>query len=138
RAVRRRLWTAAGPPGPRHLAALARRSRQVLFIAGVMGAAIGLVVAGFEVTADRLLRTVVALPLAWQAAAPVIGLVLAAGCLRLGGRGTTPATADDYIRAFHQDGHPLDLRTLPARLLGAVATLGSGVPLGYEGPAAYS
>src|SRR5205085_4506824 len=49
RAVRRRLWTAAGPPGPRHLAALARRSRQVLFIAGVVGAAIGLVVAGFEV-----------------------------------------------------------------------------------------
>ncbi len=136
-AVRRRLLAADRRPDTRSLMAFARRSRQVLFIAGVLGAVIGLIVAGFEITAHAGLHAVVELPLAVQAAAPLAGLVVAAACLRLGGRGTTSSTADDYIRAFHDDAGALAPRAVPARALAAVATLGSGVPLGYEGPATY-
>jgi CIC family chloride channel protein len=124
--------------GRERLIALSRRSRQVLLLAGVTGIATGLFVAAFEwVTADVLLHNVLRLPLAARAAAPGVGLLLAVGLLRLGGRATTPATADEYIRAFHEPHGRLDLRLVPARLLAAVATLGFGGPLGYEGPGLY-
>lgn len=121
------------------LVELSRRTRQVLVLAGLTGAVTGLVVAGFErLTADVLLDWVVGLPIAAQAAAPAVGLALAALCLRLGGRRTSPATSDEYIRSYHDTGGRLDLRLVPARLLAAVATLGAGCPLGYEGPALYA
>ncbi len=123
---------------PRRLSALARRSQQVLLIAAATGAVTGLAVAAFErVTSGAVLATVLALPLAVQAAVPAVGLVLAWACLRLIGGGASPATSDEYIRAFHGPGTRLPLRPAPGRLLAAVATLGSGVPLGYEGPSLY-
>ena len=104
---------------------LTHRTRQVLLLAGVTGAVTGLVVAGFErLTADVLLEAVLDLPLAVRVAAPGIGLVLAALCLRLAGRGTSPATADEYIRSFHEPSRRLDLRPVPARMLASIATLG--------------
>lgn len=121
------------------LAAVGRRSQQVLLLAGATGAAVGLVVAGFErLTAEVLLENVLAQPVWLQAAAPGIGLLLAAGCLRAGGRHLSPSTSDEYIRAFHDTGGTMDLRSVPYRLAAAVATLGSGAPLGYEGPALYT
>ena len=120
------------------LAAMAQRSRQILLVAGVTGAVTGLAVACFErLTADALLARVLHLPVAAQAVAPCAGLLLAALCLRVVGRGATPSTADEYIRAFHDQGTRLPLRPAPGRLLAAVASLGSGVPLGYEGPSLY-
>lgn len=120
------------------LVELSRRTRQVLLLAGLTGAATGLVVAGFErLTGTVLLQAVVGLPVAAQAAVPALGLALAVVCLRLGGRRTSPATSDAYIRAFHATGR-LDLRAVPGRLLAAIVTLGSGCPLGYEGPSLYA
>lgn len=107
-------------------------------IAGLTGAAVGVFVAGFEELTVALLDAVRAAPLALQVAMPGIGLAVAAACLRLAGRGATPSTTDEYIRSFHDRTGRLDLRAVPARLLAAVATLGSGAPLGYEGPSIYA
>jgi CIC family chloride channel protein len=121
------------------LAALSHRSRQVLVLAGLTGVVTGLTVAAFDwVTADVLFERVRELPPVASAVVPAVGLVVAVGCLRLGGRGTGPATADEYIRAFHDHSGSLSLRRAPRKLLAAVATLGSGGPLGYEGPSIYA
>jgi len=124
---------------PRRFFALARRSQQVLLVAGATGAVTGLAVAAFErLTSDVLLAGTLDLPVAAQAAAPAIGLIVAVWCLRVVGRGATPETSDAYIQAFHDQGRRLPLGPVPARLLAAIATLGSGGPLGYEGPSLYA
>lgn len=121
------------------LAAAGRRSQQVLLLAGATGILVGLTVAAFEwVTAEVLLGAVLDQPLWFQAAAPALGLLVAAGCLRAAGRDVSPATSDEYIRAFHGSGAGMRSRLIPFRLAAAVATLGSGGPLGYEGPALYT
>jgi CIC family chloride channel protein len=120
------------------IASWSRRSQQVLLIAGATGAVIGVAVAGFEIlVAEVLLEAVFELPLAARAALPGLGLLVAVGCLRLAGPRTTSATTDEYIRSFHDRTGRLDLRAVPARLAASVATLGSGGPLGYEGPSMY-
>lgn len=121
------------------LVAVGRRSQQVLLLAGATGALVGLMVAAFErLTVEVLLETVLDQPLWVQASAPGVGLLVAAACLRAGGRHASPATSDEYIRAFHDVGGGLDLRLIPFRLAAAIATLGSGGPLGLEGPALYT
>jgi CIC family chloride channel protein len=121
------------------LAALRRRSQQVLVLAGVTGIVTGLLVAGFEwLIAEVVLAAVLDAPVAVRAAAPAAGLVLAAAALRWLGGGAGPATSDEYIRNFHTPSRRLDLRPVPARLAAAVATLGSGGAPGYEGPALYT
>jgi CIC family chloride channel protein len=115
------------------LFSLSHRSRQVLLLAGITGAVTGLVVGAFDwLTAEVLLDHVVELPVAAQVVVPTIGLLLAVGFLHLGK--TTASTADEYIQDFHTAGDRLDLRTIPWKLLASIATLGSGGPLGYEGP----
>ena len=121
------------------LVAVGRRSQQVLLLAGATGVLVGLVVAGFErLTAELLLEAVLDQPLWIQAGAPAVGLLIAAACLRTGGRHLSPATSDEYIRAFHDPAGGMELRAVPYRLAAAIATLGSGGPLGYEGPALYT
>ncbi len=126
--------------GRAHLVDLGRRSREVLGVAGLLGMIVGLVVAVFErVTADVAFAWVLDLPLPVQAGAPAAGLALTAVILRLGGPSASSSTSDDYIRAFHDSRTGrLRLRDLPVKLAAAMATLGSGVPLGYEGPAIYA
>src|SRR5204863_3380273 len=51
--------------------------------------------------------------------------------------GATPATADEYIRNFHEAGTRLDPRPVPGRMVASVATLGLGGAMGYEGPSIY-
>lgn len=122
-----------------HLVAGVRRSQQVLLLAGATGVLVGLVVGAFEhVTEQIFLGAVLDGPTWVLAVAPAAGLLVAAACLRAAGRHTTPATSDEYIRAFHDRSGRLDLRLVPYRLAAAVATLGSGAPLGYEGPALYT
>lgn len=138
-----RLWAGRRPRWAAldrgRIVALSRRSQEVLLLAGMTGVVVGLLVAGFDRVTEALLAQVVGLPVAFRAAVPAVGLLLAAGCLRLAGRGTTPGTSDEYIRAFHGSrGDGLRLRAVPLRLLAAVATLGSGGPLGYEGPSLYA
>jgi len=115
-----------------------RPQKRLLVLAALTGALTGVSVAGFEwLTREGLLTRVIEAPLAVQALAPTVGLALAAVALRTVGRGATPATSDEYIRNFHQRGRPLDLHPLPGRLLGGMATLGSGGALGFEGPSLY-
>jgi CIC family chloride channel protein len=107
-------------------------------LAAVTGVLTGLGVALFEwVTREQVFARVADAPLAVRAVAPGVGLAITAAALIFLGRRATPATADEYIRNFHQRGRPLDRRRAPARLLGGVATLGSGGALGFEGPSLY-
>lgn len=120
------------------LMALVRRSRHVVLFAAVTGVIVGAVVAVFEwLTAEDLLGAVRRQPLWAQALAPLAGLVLAAAALRWLARGASPATADEYVRNFHDRHRRMPERPVPGRLLAAVATLGLGGSLGFEGPSIY-
>ena len=120
------------------LAALGRRSGQVLVLAGLTGGLTGLVVAGFEwVTREQLFNHLQRQPLVVQILAPLLGLLLATAALQTIGRRASPSTADEYIHNFHEHGRRLNLRPLPARVLASVATLGFGGAMGYEGPSIY-
>ena len=122
------------------LRAFASRSRQVVFWAAVTGAATGLFVAGFErlVVTDTFGRILGLSP--WIIAVlPGLGLLVALAARRfVGGRGVSPATADEYLHAFHEPDHTLGWRAFVARTLAGLATLGSGGPMGLEGPSMYA
>ena len=100
-----------------------------------VGILVGLAVAALQwIALDVVLHELLEAPLWFQAVAPGIGLAVTYLVLR--GR-TTPATSDDYVRAYHS-GADLAPRQLVPKLLGAVATLGSGGALGAEGPSVYA
>lgn len=134
RSTRRSAWPAMDRD---RIVAFSKRSQQVLLLAGATGAVTGLAVAGFDKLTVRLLHGVLALPVAAQALMPAVGLFFAAIFLRYGGAGASPATSDVYIRAFHDRGRRMEQRPVLARVAAAIATLGSGAPLGYEGPSLY-
>lgn len=103
------------------------------------GALVGLLVAGFEqLTVEVLLELLLEGPLWWQASAPAVGLVGAVVILRYLGRGATPSTSDEYVRAFHERHPRLPISQLPAKLLAGVATIGLGGSMGLEGPSVYA
>jgi len=133
RAARRTIQRGLG-----RLLDLGRRSRQVLVLSALTGALTGLGVAGFDwVTRDELFDHLRRQPRAIQIGAPMVGLVLAAALLRWLARTSSPSTADEYIRNFHEPGKRMDLRPVAGRLLASVATLGLGGAMGYEGPSIY-
>jgi CIC family chloride channel protein len=72
-----------------------------------------------------------------QAIGPLVGLLLATLLLRWVAGRATPATADEYIRNFHDRHTRLDERPVIGRISASVATLGFGGALGYEGPSIY-
>jgi CIC family chloride channel protein len=124
--------------GRDRLAALGRRSGRVFVLASLTGGLTGLAVAGFEwVTREQLFDHLQRQPLYLQVLAPLVGLLLAAALLRYLARGASPATADEYVHNFHEQGRRLDLRPLPGRVLASIATLGFGGAMGYEGPSIY-
>ncbi len=124
-----RLWALVTPAG---------RSPRLLLLAAVTGVLTGAAVALFdEVTGAVLLPRVQHASVVVQAAGPLCGLLLSAAILRWVGGGASASTADEYIRNFHARDQRLALRAAPAKVLAAVATLGFGTPLGYEGPSIY-
>ena len=111
----------------------------VMVLSIATGALVGLLVAGFEqLTVEVLLERLLEGPLWWQAAAPAVGLFAAVAILRYLGRGATPSTSDEYVRAFHERHPRLPLSQLPAKLLAGVATIGLGGSMGLEGPSVYA
>ncbi len=116
-----------------------RGNTPVLALSVATGVVVALLIAGFEfLTEDVLLHRLHGRPL-WQvAAAPAVGLMLAALILRYPGRRATPTTSDEFIRAFHERSPRLPLRDLPCKLLAGVATIGLGGSLGLEGPSIYT
>jgi CIC family chloride channel protein len=119
------------------LRTLARRSHEVLLLAGIVGLATGLGVALFDSAVTWGLDTLESAPLWFVAIAPAIGLGAAALVLRVLGGNASPSTADEYLRAFHAPSHRLTARHLVARMVAGVATLGTGAPMGLEGPSLY-
>lgn len=132
--IRRRL-----APGRREeLRRLARRSAPHFAVAAVVGAAVGLVVAVFErAVVEHILEATFDLPSWALAISPLVGLLVAAVLLRTVGGGVSPATSDVYLQAFHDPSAAETGRTVLARTAASVATLGSGVPMGLEGPSLY-
>jgi chloride channel protein, CIC family len=119
------------------VAAFTIRSRQVLVFAALAGAITGLGVALFEtIVVEVIFDHLLDLPLWALAVMPTIGLVVAALSLRYLGP-ATPGTTDAYLQAFHDPAEGLALRTLPARMLAAIGTLGFGGAMGLEGPSLY-
>ncbi len=106
-------------------------------VASVVGVLTGLVVIAIEHLVEDLLHEV-------EKGDPwVIALVLVAGAVVaallvqfLGGRSCS--TTETYVDKFHDPEPPLEPRYAPGRLGASVASLGSGAPLGLEGPAIYS
>ena len=118
---------------------VAVRSRDVVLTSAITGVATGLVVAGFDkLTAGGLFEALTSLPIWVQVVAPTVGLALAFVALRWIGDRASSATADEYLRAFHDPTHELGLRPAAGRMVAAVATLGLGGALGYEGPSVYA
>jgi CIC family chloride channel protein len=120
--------------GPREFL---HRSREVLLYAAIVGVATGLGVALFDEMVTRSLEHLGDLPLWVIAVAPLAGLTVAAIALHVIGRDASPSTADEYLLAFHDPQHRLGLRALAARMIAGIATLGSGAPMGLEGPSIY-
>jgi len=116
--------------------AVHRRTR-VLLLAAIVGVLTGLGVAGFEEVVVRGLDALADLPLWVIALAPTLGLTVATLVLWRIGRGASPATADEYLLAFHDPRHRLGARALAARTVAGIATLASGAPMGLEGPSIY-
>jgi CIC family chloride channel protein len=117
---------------------LVRRSREVVLLAAITGSITGLVVRFFEyVVVEVLFHVVIEGPLWFGAIAPGIGLALSAILLRTLGNGASSATADEYLRAFHDPEYPLRPRAFMGRMAAAVTTLGFGGPMGLEGPSIY-
>ncbi len=120
-----------------HSRDLAHQSREVVLLAAVVGLITGLGVALFDTAVTRSLEQLDRLPLWAVALAPLVGLSIAAIALRWVGPSSTPETADEYLHAFHDPDHALFLRPLAARMIAGIATLGSGAPMGLEGPSMY-
>jgi CIC family chloride channel protein len=120
------------PRRPRH------RERHAIMLAVLTGAATGLVVAGFDrLVRGQLFDRLLDAPLWIQAVGPALGLAVAAALLRWPARGASPATADEYIKSFHDPERGMDLQPVPARVAASAATLGSGAAMGFEGPSIY-
>ncbi len=104
-----------------------------------MGVVVGLLVVAFEEVVELMLDFLFDRPLWQQALAPSLGLLAAWLLLRfLGGKDTTPATSDEYIRAFHERSPRMSLRHFPAKMLAGISTIGFGGALGMEGPSVYA
>ena len=117
-----------------------RRAPRLLVGSVAVGASVGLVIAGFEQLAEGILLAELFERPLWQLSlAPLVGLALSAAILRyVGGKSATPATSDEYVRAFHERTPRLPLRHLPAKLLAGAATIGLGGSVGLEGPSIYA
>lgn len=138
---RRRMMRALRPESfevrREELREFVKRSREVVLLAAITGIVTGLAVRGFEYLVEWSYEQVHESPLWFGAVAPALGLVAAAAILRFGGAGASPATSDEYLRAFHDPAYRLRPRALGARIAASITTLGSGGALGLEGPSLY-
>jgi len=118
------------------------RNRILRFLAyAAVGVITGAMVAVVALVAEKvLLDEVLHMELWKQALAPGLGLLIAILLLRWAdmGRALSPATSEEYIRAFHTRSGELKLRHLPFRLAAGIATVGMGGAVGLEGPSVYA
>jgi chloride channel protein, CIC family len=131
-------WRNSWVPSAARLRELREQWTRVLVLAACTGVVVGLAITGFEwITARVFLEHVAELPDAAQVLMPAAGLFVAWLCLRWLGSRASPSTSEEYTHAYHAPERGLNLRLVPARVLAAIATLGSGGAMGYEGPSIY-
>lgn len=106
------------------------RSFIVFAIVGfLVGAAIALCK---WITITVILHNVEVTPVWAQMLFPTVGLA-AAALIRFAFKEPDRGTSDAFIKAFHHN-KILGVRSVFARMLGAIATVGTGGALGFEGP----
>lgn len=108
-----------------------------LLAATVIGIVTGLVVLLLEHTVDDVIHELFEAPVWVPAAALLAGAIATALIIRYFG-GRSSATTEVYVEEFHRAEPEVEPKHAPARLLAAFTTLGSGAPLGMEGPAVYT
>ncbi len=110
-----------------------------MIVAGGIGVLVGFVTVAFSRVSERgLLNWVLRQPAWIQAMAPGLGLVAAFLVLRWPGRGVSPSTSDEYIKAVPTREGAVDPRPVPARLVASILTIGSGNAMGPEAPSIYA
>jgi chloride channel protein, CIC family len=108
-------------------------------LAALVGVVTGFVVAAFDrLVVDASFDHILELDPILIAAIPGVGLLVSLAIRRYIGASATPSTADEYLRSFHEPSNTLSTRDFVARMLAAIATLGSGGPMGLEGPSLYA
>jgi CIC family chloride channel protein len=125
----------AARPRNERIRGYARRSREVLGLAALVGVATGFAVVGFERAVNVGLDWLRDAPLWVAVSVPALGIAVTRLALHFGK--TTPATSDDYLREYHEPEGSLPLRYLPAKFIGGLATLGTGGAMGLEGPSIF-
>jgi CIC family chloride channel protein len=129
--LRRRYRTRLDPT---RLRRSSRRLAIWLVLSAALGAAVGLVVVGFQfVVLDVTWGHVEAWPPWALALAPGVGLALSLVVVHAT-RSRGSETAEEYIRVFHDRSARMRLRDLAPKLVAGVATIGSGGSMGLEGP----
>jgi chloride channel protein, CIC family len=117
------------------------RNRVLRFVAyAAVGIVTGLVVAGVETLAiEIMLEGLLRADLWQQALAPGLGLLISVTLLQWADRGKrlSPATSEEYIRAYHSRHGVVRMLQLPFRLGAGIATVGLGGAVGLEGPSIY-
>jgi chloride channel protein, CIC family len=117
---------------------VARLSQQILVGAALVGVTVGLAVGAFDrVVAEVAIDGLLDAPSPVQVVVPMVGLLLSAAALRWIGDRASPATSDEYLRAFHGEPARFDRRAILGRVAASAATLGSGGAMGLEGPSVY-
>lgn len=108
-----------------------------LSAATVIGVVTGIFVLALEHLVDDVLHALFDADIWVPAVAVTGGALLTAIVTRyLGGRST--ASTEVYVEQFHHDAPDMDVAHAPGRVVAAFTTLGSGAPLGLEGPAVYT
>ena len=108
-----------------------------LLAATVIGIITGLVVLLLEHTVDDVIHKLFEAPAWVPAVALLVGAIVTAVIVHyIGGRSS--ASTEVYVEEFHRAEPDVEPKHAPGRLLAAFTTLGSGAPLGMEGPAVYT
>lgn len=113
REARRRFWIGLG-------------------LAAALGLTVGVALAGAESLIDALLTPLRRAPLAVQAVVPAAALLVVWLVMRTLGGGASPFVSDEYLKAYHDPSHPIDLRLAPARVITGIVTLAGGAAMGAE------
>lgn len=138
RATSRRISRDVAKRSREELSRLGRQTRSTLILAAITGILTGLAVAGFEwVVISVFLDHVFALPIAAAMWMPLVGLLCSSVFLRWVGNKASAGTTDEYLQSFHESGHRISTRAGIAKVLASIATLGSGGPMGLEGPSIF-
>ncbi len=98
-----------------------------------LGVAVGALVALLDwITVEVFLHAVLAAPPWQQMLAPLIGMLVVAAIRRVWPTAGS-STSDSYLTSYHS-GHGSEVSSVGPKLLGSIATIGSGGALGMEGP----